>query len=150
MPPTSADRPSTVPATPSPGVSTTFVGTARWSFRSRASDTIACATMCLDAWSSDAATRRSSVADTSPVVRTETTRAFPSVNVPVLSMTTERMRAITSSALPPLIRIPCLAARDSPEMIATGTARMRGQGVATTRTATARMGSPVPATPHQR
>ena len=37
----------------------------------------------------------------------------------------------------------CLPARESPEMIATGTARMSGQGVATTSTATARIGSPV-------
>ena len=86
--------------------------------------------------------RRSSV-ETPGALRIATTRARPSVSVPVLSMTTARMRARVSSALPPLIRMPCLAARESPETIATGTARMSGHGVATTRTATARMGSPV-------
>ncbi len=38
--------------------------------------------------------------------------------------------------------MPRRAARESPETIATGTASMRGQGVATTRTARARTGSP--------
>lgn len=53
------------------------------------------------------------------------------------------MRAIISRALPPLIRTPCRAARDNPDTIATGTARMSGQGVAMTSTATARIGLPV-------
>jgi len=67
--------------------------------------------------------------------------ARPCVNVPVLSITSDRTRAKISSAFPPLTRMPCLAARDRPETIATGTARMSGQGVATTSTATARIGS---------
>ena len=40
------------------------------------------------------------------------------------------------------MRMPSLAARDRPETIATGTARISGHGVATTSTATARIGSP--------
>ena len=77
------------------------------------------------------------------VTRVETILAWPWVSVPVLSMTSARTRASVSIALPPLIRMPSLAARDSPATIATGTARMSGQGVATTSTATARIGSPV-------
>ena len=38
------------------------------------------------------------------------------------------MRAIISRALPPLIRTPCRAARDNPDTIATGTARMTDGG----------------------
>src|SRR4051812_30979442 len=41
--------------------------------------------------------------------------------------------------------MPCLAARDRPDTSATGTARISGHGVATTSTATARMGSPLQA-----
>src|ERR1700730_17997360 len=73
----------------------------------------------------------------------DTTLALPSVRGPVLSMTREYTRARDSMALPPLIRMPYLAARERPDTIATGTARMRGHGVATTRTATARTGSTV-------
>ena len=75
----------------------------------------------------------------------ETIRAWPWVRVPVLSITSERTRAKVSSACPPLIRMPCLAARDRPDTSATGTARISGHGVATTRHPTARMGSPLQA-----
>ena len=75
--------------------------------------------------------------------RMETICAWPWVSVPVLSSTMERICASVSIALPPLIRMPSLAARDRPATIATGTARISGQGVATTSTATARTGSPV-------
>ena len=53
------------------------------------------------------------------------------------------MRAIVSSGPAPFISTPKCAARDSPATSATGTARISGQGVATTSTATARIGSPV-------
>ena len=53
------------------------------------------------------------------------------------------IRAIASSGFAPLISTPKCAARDRPATSATGTARISGQGVATTRTATARIGSPV-------
>ena len=59
-----------------------------------------------------------------------TTRACPCVRVPVLSITRTRTRASVSSALPPFTSTPALAARDTPETMATGTARIRGQGVA--------------------
>ena len=54
-----------------------------------------------------------------------------------------RIRASVSSALAPLINTPYRAARESPATSATGTARIKGHGVATTSTATARTGSPV-------
>ena len=102
-----------------------------------------CAMTCLEAWSSEAAIRSSSSGAMLSVTRIETILAWPRVSVPVLSMTRERTCASISIALPPLIRMPSLAARESPATIATGTARMSGQGVATTSTATARIGSPV-------
>ncbi|MNL51313.1 hypothetical protein D3C87_1744020 [compost metagenome] len=42
-----------------------------------------------------------------------------------------------------MIRIPRRAALEIPDMKAIGTARIKGQGVATTRTASARKGSPL-------
>ena len=52
-------------------------------------------------------------------------------------------RAIVSSAPPPFTMIPCLADREMPATIAIGTARIKGHGVATTSTDSARIGSPV-------
>ena len=101
------------------------------------------AMMCLEAWSSEAASRSSASGAIVSVTRVSTRRAWPSVNVPVLSMTRARTWASVSIALPPLIRMPSLAARESPDTMATGTAKMSGQGVATTSTATARTTSPV-------
>ena len=64
------------------------------------------------------------------------------VSVPVLSNTATRASLSCSSAPPVRTMICRLAARLMPPMIAIGVARMRGQGVATTRTASARVGSP--------
>ncbi len=50
-----------------------------------------------------------------------------------------------SSAPPPFSTIPADAARDRPETKAIGAARISGQGVATTSTASARTGSPLSA-----
>ena len=69
-------------------------------------------------------------------------RARPPVTVPVLSKSTVLTRARTSSAPPPLTRTPMDAHRETPDMMAMGTARISGQGVATTRTASALTGSP--------
>ncbi|MNL41915.1 hypothetical protein D3C87_1643450 [compost metagenome] len=70
-------------------------------------------------------------------------RALPPVSVPVLSK--KRMLACDnlSSAPPPLTSTPRPAQRESPDTIATGTARISGQGVATTSTASARVSSPL-------
>ncbi len=66
----------------------------------------------------------------------------PSVSVPVLSKSRTSAPARRSRTPPPFTTTPRLAARASPDTMATGAARISGQGVATTRTATARTGSP--------
>ncbi len=133
------------PTIPSPGVSTTSVGMLSVSPLALASATMVSAMMCFEAWSSEAAIRNSSSGVQWSAVCVDTNLAWPAVRVPVLSMTSARTRASVSIALPPLIKMPALAARDSPATIATGTARISGQGVATTSTATARTASPVSA-----
>ena len=70
------------------------------------------------------------------------TTGRPTVNVPVLSNSSTRPAASRSSARPPFTTTPREAIRVSPEVIAIGAARIKGQGVATTRTATARTASP--------
>jgi hypothetical protein len=69
-------------------------------------------------------------------------RAPPTVSVPVLSNIAVRTRASASNGPPPLMRMPRRAACDTPAIKATGAARMSGQGVAATRTANPRIGSP--------
>ena len=76
----------------------------------------------------------------------------PTVTVPVLSSSTERASPSRSITPAPLMTTPIEAARETPATSAIGAARMSGQGVATTRTASARTGSPLtahamPATP---
>ena len=68
---------------------------------------------------------------------------LPLVSVPVLSRISTRARASASSAPPPFTRMPCRAARETPAISATGTARISGQGVAMTSTARSRRSSPV-------
>ena len=63
------------------------------------------------------------------------------MSVPVLSKTAEFTEASASSAPPLRTMIERLAARLMPPMIATGAARMSGQGVATTSTANTRFQS---------
>ena len=142
-PPTITCCPSIVPTTPSPGNSVTSRGIGRVRPLSRAASTTACATGCLDAWSSAAARRRMSSGAMPEGLSMATMAGRPSVRVPVLSRIRVRMRAIASSGPAPLTSTPKCAARDRPATSATGTARIRGQGVATTSTATARIGSPV-------
>ena len=114
-PPTTTARPSTRPSTPSPGVSTTSVGQRSVKPLPRASATMVCAMMCLDAWSSEAASRNNSSAATPSAARSTRCAPGPSVSVPVLSITSDRTCASISSALPPLIRMPSLAARERPD-----------------------------------
>ena len=64
------------------------------------------------------------------------------VSVPVLSNTTVSTRESNSSALPLRTTICRRAARLMPPITATGVARMSGQGVATTSTASTRVASP--------
>ena len=67
------------------------------------------------------------------------------VRVPVLSSSTVRAPPRASITGAPLTMMPRRAARETPETSATGAARIRGQGVATTSTARARTGSPLAA-----
>ena len=60
-----------------------------------------------------------------------TTSGRPSVRVPVLSNTTVSIRCATSSASPPLMRMPASAPRPVPTMIAVGVARPIAHGHAT-------------------
>ena len=64
------------------------------------------------------------------------------MTVPVLSRISVFPLARVSRAPPPLTMIPLRAAREIPATIAIGAARISGHGVATTRTARARIGSP--------
>ena len=73
---------------------------------------------------------------------TSDTAGRPAVSVPVLSNTTALTPASASSAPPCRTMICRRAARLIPPMMATGVARMSGHGVATTRTASTRSGSP--------
>ena len=66
----------------------------------------------------------------------------PAVRVPVLSNRMTRARASVSSGPPPLTITPRRAAREIPATIAIGAASRSGHGVATTRTASPRTGSP--------
>ena len=65
--------------------------------------------------------------------------------MPVLSNSSTVACATVSRAPPPLTMMPRLAAREMPATIAIGTAMISGHGVATTRTASARIASPVAA-----
>ena len=130
-----------LPTIPSPGVSTVFFrhrsATARGRGRAR---------QWRGRWGAGwpgRARRQGSGSDPgSPSVRMSTSAGRPVVSVPVLSMTSalygrhglEHLAALDENAL--------RAARLRPATSATGTARMSGQGVATTRTATMRTTSP--------
>ena len=76
--------------------------------------------------------------------RSLATSGRPIVRVPVLSKTAVRTPPSCSSAVPWRNTMPRRAAWLIPPMMATGVARMRGQGVATTSTASTRTGSPDP------
>ena len=90
----------------------------------------------------DAASRKISSALCFGAVSIATSRAPPTVNVPVLSNMTVCARARASRGPPPLIRIPSRAAWETPAINATGAARISGHGVAATSTASPRIGSP--------
>ena len=66
---------------------------------------------------------------------------FPLVKVPVLSKYAALALASFSNEVPLLRIIPCRVIRLIPETIATGAAKIKGQGEATTTTCTNRLGS---------
>lgn len=143
MRPTATRRPSTSPVGPRPGSSTTFAGTVIEALRRLASRTIACARTCVETWSTEAAKPSTSPGAKPVAAATSMTRGRPTVTVPVLSSTSVRARPSCSSAVPSRTITPSRDARESPETMATGAASSRGQGVATTRTATARAAEPL-------
>ena len=130
------------PSMPDPSDSFTAFGISRRNPRARAVETIAAATICWDACSNEAANLRTSSAFSAGAVSIATSRAPPTVSVPVLSNSTVWTRASASKGPPPLMRMPCRAARDIPAMKATGAARISGQGVDATSTARPRSASP--------
>lgn len=78
-----------------------------------------------------------------PFVSIDCKRACPLVKVPVLSRNICLMPASASRVTPSLISIPRRAAREIPDMMAIGTASIKGHGVAATKTASARKASPL-------
>ena len=113
-------------------------GTVNASPRTRASSTMAVARMCGESWSADAASPRTRSTVQPGATAMSVPRGRPEVSVPVLSSTRVLARPRVSSAPPPRTRTPIRDVRDRPDTIATGAASSSGQGVATTRTATAR------------
>ena len=107
-----------------------------------ASATTTRASGCPDPCSTLAASPSTSPAAKRGAGRICATSGRPTVRVPVLSKTAVVTCPSCSRALPWRKMIPWRAARLMPPMMATGVARMSGQGVATTSTASARTGSP--------
>ena len=140
--PTATRWPSTIPRTPCPGTSSTSSGNDSVRLRARAARTTAAARTCGDTWSRLAAQRRTSSAVSVGRGDDVGDAGRPAVIVPVLSNSRISPAASCSSAAPPFTTTPRRAARDRPDTIATGAARMSGHGVATTSTATARTRSP--------
>ena len=138
--PTRVRLPFTSASTPSPYASWNSSAVSRLRPRAAASERIAAASGCADCCSAAAAT-----ASTSSLA--SATRGWPVVSVPVLSKTTTVAEPICSRGVPPLTTIPRRAARARPETKAIGVARIRGHGVATTRTARAATGEPEIAQP---
>ena len=142
-PPTRTVRPSTVPVTPAPGASSRSRATGRANPRSAAARCRAAATTWDEPWSTAAASARSSSSPMPSAVITDVTSGRPAVIVPVLSRKTVSTWPSRSSVPPPRTTTPRRAARDRPDVTAIGTARIKGHGVATTSTATARSSWPV-------
>ena len=135
--------PPTRPRMPWPGTSTTSSGSTSWQWWAAAASTTAWARTCGETWSSEPARARISSGGRVPAGTTAARAGRPLVRVPVLSMSRVVHLARRSSTAPPLITMPRRAARDRPETSATGAARISGQGVATTSTATARAAPPI-------
>ncbi len=140
--PTHTRCPSTLPSIPCPGDSRTRSGRASASASLAAWRTIAAASTCVESWSTDAAKRNSRSRGSPFTLTTRSTAGTPSVSVPVLSSSTVCASPNRSMATPPFTITPALAARESPATNAIGAARISGQGVATTSTASARTASP--------
>ena len=146
------------PRTPLPKISSKPCAELSGSARSCAASTTARARICVESCSTEAAKRRSVFSSYSvgmrriswPSSSTASTRCpscsartmavtlgLPSVSVPVLSKTAISTSPSCSMAAPLLAIMPLRAARSMPDIMAIGVARISGQGVATTMTASA-------------
>ncbi|SIC57010.1 Uncharacterised protein [Mycobacteroides abscessus subsp. abscessus] len=132
--------PSTTPLTPTPGSLRKLMTGDRASRADAAAATMALATGCSEADSTEAAMRRISSASATPepmLRRTSTTLMTPVVTVPVLSSTTVSMSLTFSSTSGPLISTPSCAPRPVPTRMAVGVANPSAHGQAMINTATA-------------
>ena len=126
-----------MPSTPFPVCERNDSAVLTSSPRSRAAAATAAARGCSLATSTAAASRSNSASSWPGIDTTETTRGFPSVSVPVLSITSVLTRSRTSSASAFLINTPAAAPRPVPTMIDIGVASPSAHGQAMIRTATA-------------
>ena len=132
--PASTVRPERTARRPRPGSSSKFSGCLPVDrFFSCAACTMAAARGCWDT-DSTAAAMVSSPSAVPPAGQTSVTAGSPFVTVPVLSSTTVSTEWVTSKISPERIRMPCLAPRPVPTMMAVGVARPKAQGQAMTST----------------
>ena len=130
-----------MPVTPWPAASSTSDGAGSAPPRSAAARATTRASGWLDACSSAPARRSASPSGMPFTVTSRSSAGLPTDSVPVLSNTTAVTAPSCSSAAPVRTMICRRAARLIPATIATGGARMSGQGVATTSTASTRVQS---------
>ena len=100
---------------------------------------IACASGCSENFSTAAATASSCASLTPGAVTISTTSGWPTVSVPVLSKTTTVSLVAFSSAEAFLNRMPFIAPRPVPTMIAIGVAKPSASGQAITNTVMVRV-----------
>ena len=120
--------PSSLAARPLPGRAAKSVTSGGVMAFASASARTAFARGCSLRLSSAAASVRSSVSETPSAGSRSVTRGAPSVMVPVLSSATIWVRPAASSEAAVLKRMPFLAPRPLPTIIATGVARPSAQG----------------------
>ena len=123
------------PEMPCPGICLKSSTGKKLILRFFASATIASANGCSESFSSEAAICSTSSSFFPFSVKISVTTGFPCVIVPVLSSTTVFRLWAVSSASADLIRIPLVAPRPVPTMIAVGVASPRAHGQDTTSTA---------------
>ena len=125
--------PSMTARIPSPAISFKVDGRVSSMPFSLAAVTILFAMGWVDTCSQLAARRRRVSSSVLPTVTVFCNTKFPSVMVPVLSITTALTSAIDSSATPPLKRMPFLEPAPIPEKNASGTLNTSAQGQLMTR-----------------
>ena len=140
--------PSTLPWMPWPGICENSVTGRKGAPRRLASSTMARARGCSESASSEAAAVSSVSSETCACGARSVTTGWPWVMVPVLSSTTTCTSCAVSRASADLIRMPLLAPRPVPTMIAVGVARPSAHGQDTTSTDTAIVSANSNVAPH--